>query len=348
MVKPIKDTPRILLDTNVWRALADADAGQRLSSAAARRGLAIAVAPSVVYETLRLKDVALRNRILRVQTSRGWVRLMPEAFSECAEIRAEVRRLHADWLAPAPDLSDYKRHVRDWTRGIASSKSWVGLGFWNRVRERPDWMANAVHYDSERLEAARIQSKAAQVEGRSRIAGPLPLTDLWARLPDQPSGSEVEPWRWPAMVAFAYHVHDDKSPYRDWLVPWFRIDPRDMGSDPWTRFWIYESDTLAVPRQWLRWAFSYCQTFVKWTPGTPGDEQLATYLLDCHHVVSADGVFVRLVREIGRQAPLALPSAHLVRGGVDGAADLVGLVDQLASAKPVEGSGSSSSDVANI
>jgi len=73
-----KDTPHILLDTNVWRALADANAGQRLSSAAARRGLTIAVAPSVVYETLRLEHVALRDRVLRIQTSRGWVRLVPE------------------------------------------------------------------------------------------------------------------------------------------------------------------------------------------------------------------------------------------------------------------------------
>jgi hypothetical protein len=334
--KPIEGTTRILLDTNVWRALADANAGQRLSSAAERRGLAIAVAPSVVYETLRLEDVALGNRILRIQTSRRWARLMPEAFSECAEILTEVRRLHPTWLAPAPDLSGYERHLRDWTRGMAKSKSLAGLGFWNRVREHPDWMANAVRSDR-RLEAARIESKAAQVERRLRAAGPPSLKGLCARLPDQPSGSEVEAWRWPAFFAFASHVQDDSSPYRDWLTPWFRIDPRDMGSDPWTLFWAYQCDTPAVPRQWLRWAFSYYQTFVKWTPGTPGDEQLGTYLLDCRHVVSADKVFVRLVREIGGQSPIAMPAAHLVRGGVDGAADLVELVGQLDSTTPIEG-----------
>jgi hypothetical protein len=146
-VKLNEDTPRILLDTNVWRAVADANAGQRLALAAARRGLAIAVAPSVVYETLRFKDVALRNRILRIQTSRKWVRLLPEAFSECAEILAEVRRLHPNWMASSPDLSEYERHVRDWTRNMASSKSLAGLGFWNRLREHPDWMANAVRSD---------------------------------------------------------------------------------------------------------------------------------------------------------------------------------------------------------
>jgi len=267
---------------------------------------------------------------------------MPEAFSECAEILAEVRRLHPNWLAPAPDLAEYERQVRDWTRGMASGKSLAGLGFWNRVREHPDWMANAVR--SDRLEAARTQSKAAQVEGRPRLDGPLPLRGLWARLPDQPSGSEVEAWRWPALAAFASHVQDDRSAYRDWLVPWFRIDPRDMGSDPWTLFWIRECDALAVPRQWLRWAFSYYQTFVKWTPGTPGDEQLAAYLLDCHHVVSADKVFVRLVREIGRQSPFAMPAAYLVRGGVDGAADLVELVGQLDSTKLIKGSATTSAD----
>lgn len=179
--------------------MADANAGQRLSLAGCRHGLAIVVAPSVVYEPLRLKDTVQRNRILRIETSRKWTRLMPEAFSECAEILLEVRRLHPNWLEPAPDLSGYNLHVRDWTRGMATGKSLAALGFWNRVREHPDWVANAIH--SDRLDAARIESKAAQVEGRLRKAGPMPLNDLWARLPDQPLGSEVEAWRWPAFAA---------------------------------------------------------------------------------------------------------------------------------------------------
>jgi hypothetical protein len=53
--------------------------------------------------------------------------------------------------------------------------------------------------------------------------------------------------------------------------------------------------------------------------GTAGDEQLASYLPDCDHVVSADKGFVRLVNEIGRHSPFAMPTAHLVHGGVDGA-----------------------------
>jgi hypothetical protein len=252
---------------------------------------------------------------------------MPEAFSDCAEILAEIRRLHSNWLAATPDLTQYKRHVRDWTRRLSTSKSLAGLGFWGRVREHPDWMANAVYSDW-RLDAARNESKAAQVKGRQRSAGPPPLKDLRARLPDQPLGSEVEAWRWPALAAFASLIQDDTSPYRDWLVPWFKIDPSDMGSDHWTSFWIYECDASAVPRQWLRWAMSYYQTYVKWTPGTPGDEQLAAYLPDCRYVVSADKAFVRLVQEIGQHSPFAMPTAHLVRGGVDGVLDLLELVDQ--------------------
>ena len=198
------------------------------------------------------------------------------------------------------------------------------LGFWSRVREQPDWMADAVQTST--LKAAQDQSKDAQVKGRARIVERLPLNDLFVRLPEQPLGTEVEAWRWPAFVAFASHLHADGGPYRDWLVPWFRTDPRDMGSDAWELFWIYECKMPCVPRQWLRWAFSYYQTFVKWTTGTPGDEQLASYLVDCDHVVSADKVFVRLVNEIGQQAPFALPKAHQLRGGVDGAADLIELL----------------------
>ena len=253
---------------------------------------------------------------------------MPEAFSECVEILAEIRRLHPNWLAPTPDLTEYERNVRDWTRRLPSSKSWVGLGFWGRVREQPDCMANAVVSSNSRLDAARNESKAAQVKGRPRNAGPLPLKNLRARLPEQPQGSEVEAWRWPALAAFASLIQDDTSPYRDWLVPWFKNDPRDMGSDPWTLFWIYDCDASAVPRQWLRWAMSYWQTYAKGTPGTPGDQQLAAYLPDCRYVISADKAFVRMVREIAQHSPFAMPTAHLVRGGVDGAVDLLKLIDQ--------------------
>ena len=254
---------------------------------------------------------------------------MPEAFSECNEILTEVRRLHPNWLASNTDLSEYQQNVRDWTRVVASGNSLRGLGFWSRVRERPDWMAKAVRGD--RLEAARTGSKSAQVLGKPRSSGPMRLEGLLARLPEQPPGTEVEAWRWPALVSFASHVQEDGNPYRDWLIPWFKIDPREMGSDPWTLFWIYQCDVLGVPRQWLRWAFAYCQTYVKWTPVTPGDEQLASYLLDCRHVVSADKAFVRLVGEIGGQSPFSMPTAHLIRGGVHGAADLIDLVRELNS-----------------
>lgn len=259
---------------------------------------------------------------------------MPEAFSECAEILAEVRRIRPSWLLAAPELSGYERNVRDWTRSTASGRSLFGLGFWGRVREHPDWMAEKT--ETGRLEAARNESKAAQIEGRPRAAGPLNLMGLQSRPPDQSSGNEVDAWRWPALAAFASHVHEDGGAYRDWLVPWFRIDPRDMGSDPWTMFWIYECDTLSVPRQWLRWAFGYYQTFAKWTPGTPVDGQIASYLMDCQYVVSADKGFVRLVHEIGCQAPFSIAAAHRIRGGVDGATDLLELMTQLVSTELAE------------
>lgn len=321
--------PRFLLDTNIWRALVDADAGQQLASHAKRVGVTIVMAPAVVYETLALEDVPLRNRILHLQASRGWQRLMPEAFSECEEILAELRRQHPDWLSRDPDLSLYRQHLRDWTRSMPGGSRWAVLGFWNRVRLCPDDMARAISGGNMNL--AREGSRAIQVQGRERVVGASPLDGLKARLPTQSPGSEVDAWRWPALAAFSAHLENESDPYHDWLAPWLKIDPRAMGSDHWTRFWLQECDTLAVPRQWLRWAFAYHQSFVKWTPGTPGDEQLSTYLLECDHVVSADKVFVRLVNRVREEAPFVMPFAHQVQGGVAGVSDLLELLGNVAT-----------------
>ncbi len=314
----------ILLDTNVWRAIADTNAEGQLVSALSRSGSQIAIAPAVVYETLRFENIALRNLILRIQTAPRWTRLMPEAFLECEEIRAEIGRVRPNWLSPNPDLSDYRRNVRDWTRRMRVGKQLSGLGFWNRVREHPDWMANATLTD--RLERARLDSKSVQADSKRKRIGPLALKDLMGRFANQPPGSEVSAWRWPALAAFASHIQEDGNPYRDWLVPWFKIDPQDMAPSLWTDFWIQSCAENAVPRQWLRWAFSYHQTFTKWTDGTPVDEQLSSYLPDCDYVISADKRFVRTVNEIRSEAPFPMATALLIPGGPDGASVLVELV----------------------
>ena len=83
----------MLLDSNVWRGLADS--GLWLSAAAIcrKRHLRLQVAPSVVYEALRSADPALRQSLCALLTQAQWARLMPEAYYEAMEFTSEAARL---------------------------------------------------------------------------------------------------------------------------------------------------------------------------------------------------------------------------------------------------------------
>ena len=65
--------PRVVLDTNVWRDLADADAGEMLRRTARSARVVVQIPPAVVYEALRTpnadtraKQIELMSRCLQV------------------------------------------------------------------------------------------------------------------------------------------------------------------------------------------------------------------------------------------------------------------------------------------
>ena len=66
---------RLLLDTNVWRYIIDCDAERKISEAAWRAGVGIAVAPVIVQEVRALDDALLRKRILAAVCASNRVRL---------------------------------------------------------------------------------------------------------------------------------------------------------------------------------------------------------------------------------------------------------------------------------
>src|SRR5436309_617381 len=100
---------RVLLDSNIWRYLVDADAIARLQAITRRTNIRILVAPAVLYEALRLRDEELRRRLVTAMTLPAWRRLMPEAYSESNEFKDEVRRLRPQWLRQKADLAWYRR-----------------------------------------------------------------------------------------------------------------------------------------------------------------------------------------------------------------------------------------------
>ena len=83
---PRIDRPRVLLDTNIWRYVADAKSAGMLISIARSGKYHIQIAPAVLYETLRIRDHALRATIVKAMTNERLSRLMTEAYSESMEI----------------------------------------------------------------------------------------------------------------------------------------------------------------------------------------------------------------------------------------------------------------------
>lgn len=84
---------RFFLDTNIWSYIANEDAGSELAMRARAAGVEIVVSSAVVDEVQQLPVPDARRKVIRLLTENDWKRLMPEVFSECAEVKAEIIRL---------------------------------------------------------------------------------------------------------------------------------------------------------------------------------------------------------------------------------------------------------------
>jgi hypothetical protein len=111
---------RILLDTNVWRHVVDADAVQQLRALVRDRGAEIVVAPGVVYEILRTPHPATRNAQIKAVTLGAWTKLRTEVYDECHDVCAMLAMRRPDWLLKAPDLAYYYTLRADWSPGVVS------------------------------------------------------------------------------------------------------------------------------------------------------------------------------------------------------------------------------------
>ena len=107
---------RALLDTNIWRYVVDNNSRGALLHIARNGAYNVQIAPGVLYETLRLKDSALRSTLVHLMTNVRFHRLMPEAYSESMEILREIERVRPDWLRKTPDLRFFNRLKKDWSR----------------------------------------------------------------------------------------------------------------------------------------------------------------------------------------------------------------------------------------
>jgi hypothetical protein len=323
---------RILLDTNVWRYIVDAGAMQEVRKVSQKNGKRILVAPSTVYETLRMSDSDLRNKVISFMSDKAWIRLMPEAFSECEELKNEIRRIRPEWLRRRPDLVMYKRLRFDWRRSNG--------GFWSRVLAMPEDELAALNAlgDAETLDQARrasVRSREhaltlSQKEGsvrlnkvRGRDTGVLPGWD----------GDDIDFWRLTSRSIFKklfeeYVLRGFRHGYLDWLEG--EVDIASVLADPvsFNRFWLYDSEVEALPRFWLRGAFDFLQVWHKVSEGTPCDSQLGTYLPEADLVISADKNFIRFVTRCYDEGPIRVAQGYRIQGGSEGVEDLLALLSK--------------------
>jgi hypothetical protein len=257
-------------------------------------------------------------------TNTRFRRLMPEAYSESMEILREIERVRPDWLRETPDLRFFERLKKDWTRKTG--------GLWVDSARSPNSTANFFKYrEGDMVEVAKMEYQLARKEMiRTGSKRSPPLDEVVGGF-QQPipgwRGDMVEGWRIARLPALTFALTRPGDPYRDWIAPFVELDDGLLGSAAWVEFWLYLTDKSAVPRQWIRWAYSFAQGFRKLSSGSPGDTQLSTYFLDTDVVVTADKALIKILDECRRYAPCRLPEGKLLPAGASGVATLLWMLD---------------------
>lgn len=249
---------------------------------------------------------------------------MPDAYSECDEIKAEMRRLRPEWLLEHPNLGWYKRIRSDWKKANG--------GFWSRARHAPDTEHGYIAaLDGDTIERARANARRQRqgTSDKDRTTLCQPLSTVMGR-PAGPAagwdGHAVEAWRLQAWSFMTSSLGEEGSAYHDWLSGEIDLRFAMFGAADWTRFWFYDVGAPQLPRMWLRWSMEFMQSFHKVTDGTPVDAQIASYATDVDLIVSADSRFVAMCERCRREAPFKVADATSVGGGNAGVEELFDLI----------------------
>jgi hypothetical protein len=304
---------RLLLDTNVWGMLVKHDGVQRLRRMTRTRGAEVLVCPAVVYELLRTRDHAWRDAQIKAATLGVWTRMRTEVYSECEDFRRVVSARRPSWLLVEPDLRAYYQLHADWSQG-----GW----FWRRARHDTAAEARRVlMLGSDVLARAReeAQQRRADIDEKAHF-DTLPLE--WIGEPKGRlsgwAGGQVEAWRlsssglwWSALV------ENPRLAYHDWLAPFLDLQVVASDEASFNSLWLYEVDVAELPREWLRWAVMLLQSVRQVTAGTPGDNQIATYVYDCDLFLTGDKAMVAILDRVRPHAPKPVAQARRLRPNID-------------------------------
>jgi hypothetical protein len=300
---------RVLVDTNVWRYLIDLDSLETVYRAAKGADGVILACPAVLYEMLRLEDASLRRQLVKAICRSRWVRMMPEAFEESADLKKEITRLRPQWLLPERKHLAFDRLYNDWKgpRGV-----------WWRARVDPARAAAVLRVvEGDRIGRGRIDARELIAEvGRMTTFERVKLDRWTTTFPLNPGGWDgkpVETWR---AETTRYYIEallvpnsTQSSAPREWLESWVNLNAIRNDLPSFARFFLYETDIPHLPRSWLRWAFGILRATRKTSPGTPVDNQISSYLVDAGIIITADKVFVSIIQRVAAEelVPIATP-----------------------------------------
>ena len=137
------------------------------------------------------------------------------------------------------------------------------------------------------------------------------------------SGEPVEAWRVSSRVKFWHQLAvvggrailtKEDATFSDWIGAYIDLSKLRSSPEDFTKFWLYDVDRDALPRNWLRWAVNLVQSGFKVTAGNPVDEQHSAYLLDCDIFLSADTRYVSILEIVREDSPFGLAELRLVSG----------------------------------
>lgn len=321
----------ILLDSNIWRYVADASAAGSLQAMAARGGNRVVIAPAVLYEALRLKDPALRKILAEVMTRKAWRRLMPDAYEDAVDVIAEVTRLRTHWLRERPDTTLFRRLRSDWRK--------IDGGFWSRARTSPEREHQFIAaLDGPTVDAARENAKRqrAGITDKDRYVLDKPLQLIVgqpAENIEEWDGRPVEMWRLSARSFLLSALRDNRSAHFEWIAGHVDVPIALSRMSDWNQFWLYEVQPDKVPGLWLRSAMEFMQAFFKVTDGTPVDSQIGSYASSVDLIVSSDKRFVEMCQRCSREAPFFAAEAVLLPAGLRGVEELLHILSTKRSSR---------------
>lgn len=312
---------RIILDTNLWSSIGDEMVASSFDALMKSRSLQVVVSPSTLVEVLNLPKTEARDRIIEALAKGPRHRLPTEAQSMSDEIVSEARRIRSGWMRSMPDKARIWSLNNRWTKKI-----------WRAALED----SGPTHeYGLSQAAENDAMVNAQRIARRDFIA----TTDFYIRLltaltatpsSGNPksyllgwSGEPVEAWRVSLRVLFWHQLavipglaifNREDPTFADWVGAYVNLSKLRSSPEDFTKFWLYDIDRDALPRNWIHWAVNFAQLEFKVTSGNPADAQHSTYLVDGDLFLSADARYVSVLKLVREDSPFSFAEPCLVSG----------------------------------